>query len=163
MRIILPVVLGCLIVGLVASGCAQSTTQIPETPKVKIYTPIVGTWKFYKEVPHKPSLTTWTLIFKDDGTYETKGDTIENSTESRTDIWGAKGTYTVSENEKVPRLTLSWEGKIKTKTHSSYFEIKEESGQKQLVFLDDSGEQSFSAIGNEGLKYYTIFIKQPES
>lgn len=168
MRIVLPVILGCLIIALVASGCAKSitttpaTTQTPETPKVKVYTPLVGTWKYYKEVPNKPSLTTWTLIFKDDGTYETKGDMIENSTKSRSDIWGAKGTFTVSESEKVLRLTLSYEGKIKTSTHSSYFEINEENSQKQLIFLDDSGEQSISDIGNEGIKYYTIFIKQLE-
>ena len=147
-------------------GCSKGETpKVSPTPKVpEVVSPIVGTWKYYKDIPDVPSQKTWTLFFNKDGTYTTEGDTIKyksdkakNSTgSSHADTWGAKGTYSVTQNH----LTLTWEYKAKTERFSSNFEIKEENGEKQLIFKDNSGEVSVSIIGEDKTLYYTIFIKQ---
>lgn len=139
-------------------GCSKTAAQKeipPEVSKVKIDSPIVGTWKYYKDVPKMPSFATWTLNFKKDGTYTTEGDIMENSTSSHADTWGAKGAYSVMENS----LSLTWVYKDTIRTFNSKFEIKEENGKKQLIFKDTSGGNSVATIGDEG-EYYTIFIKQ---
>lgn len=101
-----------------------------------------------------PSYITWTLTFTKDGTYTTTGDMITSSSKSHADTWGAKGTYSVTEN----RLTLTREDKGTTRTFN--IKIKEENGDKQLIFKDDSGEVSVATIGADKTLYYTIFIKQ---
>ena len=163
-KILVIVVSFILILSLV--GCSKGETpKVSPTPEAsKVVSPIVGTWKYYKDVPDVPSQKTWTLFFNKDGTYTTEGDTIKyksdkakNSTgSSHADTWGAKGTYLVTQNH----LTLTWEHKGKTEKLSSDFEIKEENGEKQLIFKDDSGEVSVSIIGEGKTLFYTIFIKQ---
>ena len=159
MKKILAIVVGCLLI-LSLVGCSKDETPkvstTPEAPKVEIVSPIVGAWKYYKDVPKMPSFATWTLKFNKDGTYTTEGDTMVNSTSSHADTWGAKGTYIVAQNH----LTLTWEYKDKTKIFNSDFEIKEENGKKQLIFKDNSGEVNVSNIGADKTLYYTIFIKQ---
>lgn len=164
MKKILLIVVSCILILSLVSCSKDETPKASETPKIKIDSPIVGTWKYYKDVPDVPSQKTWTLFFNKDGTYTTEGDTIKyksdkakNSTESsHADTWGAKGTYSVTEN----RLTLTWDYKGKTERFSSDFEIKEENGGNQLIFKDDSGEVSVATIGEGKTIYYTIFIKQ---
>ena len=159
-KILLIVVSFILILSLV--GCSKGNTPkvSPSTkaPEVEIVSPIVGTWKYYKDVPKMPSFATWTLNFNKDGTYTTAGDIITGNSKSKShaDTWGEKGTYSVTENH----LTLTWEYKGKTETYNSDFEIKEENGEKQLIFKDDSGEVSVATIGADKTIYYTIFIKQ---
>lgn len=160
-KILVIVVSFILILSLV--GCSKGTTNISPTPKTpEVVSPIVGIWKYYKDVPDVPSQKTWTLFFNKDGTYTTEGDTIKyksdnakNSTgSSHADTWGAKGTYSVTES----KLTLTREDKGTTRTFN--IEIKEENGQKQLIFKDNSGEVNVSNIGADKTLYYTIFIKQ---
>lgn len=162
MKKILLIVMSCILI-LSLAGCSKDETpKASETPKIKIDSPIVGTWKYYKDIPDVPSQKTWTLLFNKDGTYTTEGDTIKyksdkakNSTESsHADTWGAKGTYSVTES----RLILTREDKGTTRTFN--IEIKEENGEKQLIFKDNSGEISVSTIGADKTSYYTIFIKQ---
>jgi len=162
MKKIYLIVMSCLLI-LSLVGCSKGTvTNVSPAPKV--VSPIVGTWKYYKDIPDVPSQKTWTLSFNKDGTYTTEGDTIKyksdkakNSTgSSHADTWGAKGTYSVIKN----RLTLTWEYNGKTELFSSDFEIKEENGEKQLIFKDDSGEVSVSTIGEDKTIYYVIFTKQ---
>lgn len=137
-------------------GCSKGETpKVSPAPKVpEVVSPIVGTWKYYKDVPKMPSYITWTLTFTKDGTYTTTGDMITSGSKSHADTWGAKGTYSVTEN----RLTLTREDKGTTRTFN--IEIKEENGDKQLIFKDDSGEVSVATIGADKTLYYTIFIKQ---
>lgn len=162
MKKIFLVVVSCILI-LSLVGCSKDETpKASETPKMKIDSPIVGTWKYYKDIPDVPSQKTWTLLFNKDGTYTTEGDTIKyksdkakNSTESsHADTWGAKGTYSVTES----RLTLTREDKGTTRTFN--IEIKEDNGEKQLIFKDHSGEVNVSNIGDDKTLYYTIFIKQ---
>lgn len=156
MKKILTILLGCLLI-LSLIGCSKGTTNVSPTPKApEVASPIVGTWKYYKDVPKMPSFSTWTLKFNKDGTYTTTGDIITSSSKSHADTWGAKGTYSITEN----RLTLTWEYKGKTEKFNSDFEIKDENGEKQLIFKDDSGEISVATIGEGKTLYYTIFIKQ---
>lgn len=153
----------CFILIASLTGCSKTVAQKeapPETTKPKIYTPIVGTWKYYKNVPEMPSLDNWTLNFKDDGTYTTEGEKIENSTMTQADVWGPKGRYSVQENSPLlNNLSLTWISNGVAKNFHSKFEIQKENGKEELIFKDDSGENTISAFGKEG-KYYTIFIKQ---
>ena len=155
MKRILVIVVSCLFILLLA-GCSKGTvTKVSPTPETsKVVSPIVGTWKYYKDVPKMPSYTTWTLAFTKDGTYTTTGDIITGGSKSHADTWGAKGTYSVTENH----LTLTREDKGTTRTFN--IEIKEENGQKQLIFKDNSGDVNVSNIGEDKTLYYTIFIKQ---
>ena len=151
------ILISFLLIGILAGysqGVFTKATPPPKTPEV--VSPIVGTWNYYKDVPKMPSYKTWTLTFSKDGTYTTVGDTITSSSKSHADTWGAKGTYSVTEN----RLALSWEYNGKTEKFSSGIEIKEENGVKQLIFKDDSGEVSVSTIGSDKTSYDTIFIRQ---
>ena len=155
MKKILLIVVSCLLI-LSLFGCSKGeppkVSVAPETPKV--VSPIVGTWKYYKDVPKMPSYKTWTLAFTKDGTYTTTGSTITSGSKSHADTWGAKGTYSVTES----RLTLTREDKGTTRTFN--IEIKEDNGEKQLIFKDHSGEVNVSNIGDDKTLYYTIFIKQ---
>ena len=157
MKKLLLIVVGFILI-LSLVGCSKGETpKVSPAPKApEVVSPIVGTWKYYKDVPKMPSFATWTLKFNKDGTYTTEGDTMVNSTSSQADTWGAKGVYLVTLNH----LTLTWEYKGKTKIFNSDFEIKEENGEKQLIFKDNSGEISVSTIGADKISYYTIFIKQ---
>ena len=160
MKNILTILLGGLLI-LSLVGCSKGTTNVSPTPKEP---DVVGTWKYYKDVPDVPSQKTWTLIFNKDGTYTTTGDTIkyksdnaQNSTgSSHADTWGANGKYTVSEDTKT--ITMTREDKGTTVTRN--FEIKDENGENQLIFKDNSGEISVATIGEGKTLYYTIFIKQ---
>ena len=151
MKKFLTILLGCLLI-LSLVGCSKGTTNVSPTPKAP--SPIVGTWKYYKDVPKMPSFATWTLKFNKDGTYTTTGDAITSGSKSHAETWGAKGTYSATEN----RLTLTREDKGTTRILN--IDIKEENGEKQLVFKDDSGEISVATIGEGKTLYYTIFIKQ---
>ena len=157
-RILLIVVSFILILSLI--GCSKGETpQLSPAPKApKVVSPIVGTWKYYKDVPKMPSFVTWTLTFNIDGTYTTSGDSrqTDKGMVSHADTWGSKGKYTVSEDAKT--ITMTREDKGTTVTRN--FEIKEENGEKQLIFKDNSGEISVSTIGADKTSYYTIFIKQ---
>lgn len=153
------IVISFLFIGLLvgySQGTFTKASPPPKTPEV--VSPIVGTWNYYKDVPKMPSYKTWALTFSKDGTYTTAGDIITGNSKSKShaDTWGAKGTYSVTEN----RLALSWEYNGKTEKFSSGFEIKEENGVRQLIFKDDSGEVSVSTIGSDKTSYDTIFIKQ---
>jgi len=154
MKKILTILLGSLLI-LSLIGCSKGTTNVSPTPKApEVASPIVGTWKYYKNVPKMPSFATWTLEFDKDGTYTTAGDIITGGSKSHADTWGAKGTYSVTES----KLTLTREDKGTTRTFN--IEIKEETGEKQLIFKDNSGEVNVSNIGEGKTLYYTIFIKQ---
>ena len=148
------------------SGTVKGTfTKASPSPKApEVVSTIVGTWKYYKDIPDVPSQKTWTLHFIKDGTFTTEGETIiyksdkaKNSTgSSHADTWGAKGKYTVSGDAKT--LVMTREDKGTTVTRN--FEIKEDNGEKQLIFKDDSGAVSVSTIGSDKTSYDTIFIKQ---
>ena len=157
-RILLIVVSFILILSLV--GCSKGETpKVSPSPKApEIVSPIVGTWKYYKDVPKMPSYVTWALTFTKDGTYTTTGDIITGNSKSKShaDTWGAKGKYTVSEDAKTIAMTREDTGTTVTRN----FEIKEENGKKQLIFKDNSGEISVSTIGEDKTLYNTIFIKQ---
>ena len=163
MKKLFTVLISCILL-LSLVGCNKTVTQNntpPENPKVEIESPIVGTWKYYKDVPKMPSFATWTLTFKNDGTYTTEGDIMENSTSSHADTWGAKGTYSVTENSPLLNsLSLNWIYKGTVRTSTLKFEIKEEQSEKQLIFKNNSGETSLATIGEGKTLYYTIFIKQ---
>ncbi|HBP65243.1 MAG TPA: hypothetical protein DD730_13480 [Desulfosporosinus sp.] len=149
------IVISFLFIGLLvgySQGTFTKASPPPKTPEV--VSPIVGTWNYYKDVPKMPSYATWTLTFGKDGIYTTAGDIITNGSKSHADTWGGKGTYTVTEN----RLTLTREDKGTTRIFN--IEIKEENGQKQLIFKDDSKELSVASIGDGKTLYYIIFIKQ---
>lgn len=165
MKKILVIVISFLFIGLIFGYSQNTVKKVSSTPKPpEFVSPIVGTWKYYKDVPDVPTQKTWTLFFNKDGTYTTEGDTIKyksdkakNSTgSSHADTWGAKGKYTVSEDAKTITMTREDKGTIVTRN----YEIKDENGEKQLVFKDDSGEVSVATIGEDKTLYYTIFIKQ---
>jgi len=159
MKKILAILMSCLFI-LSIVGCSQGTvSNVSPSPKPpEVVSPIVGTWNYYKDVPKMPSYATWTLAFSKDGTYTTTGDIITGNSVSKShaDTWGAKGKYTVSEDAKT--MTMTREDKGTTVTRN--IEIKEENGEKQLIFKDDSGEVSVSTIGEDKTIYSTIFIKQ---
>ena len=162
MKKIFVVIISFLFIGLVGLlfGYSQNTVKkVSPTPKPpEVISPIVGTWKYYKDVPTMPSYVTWSLTFSKDGTYTTAGDIITGNSVSKShaDTWGAKGKYTVSEDART--MTMTREDKGTTVTRN--FEIKDENGKKQLVFKDDSGEMSVATIGEDKTIYYTTFIKQ---
>jgi hypothetical protein len=153
-KLLLIVVSFILILSLI--GCSKGETpKVSPAPKApEIVSPIVGTWKYYKDVPKMPSYATWTLNFAKDGTYTTTGDMITSGSKSHAYTWGAKGTYSVTEKS----LTLTREDEGTTRTFN--IEIKEEKGDKQLIFRDNSGEVNVTNIGEDKTLYYTIFIKQ---
>ena len=165
MKRILLIVVSCLLI-LSLIGCSKGETpKVSPAPKAtEVVSPIVGTWKYYKDVPDVPSQKTWTLLFNKDGTFTTEGDTITYKSDkaknskgsSHADTWGAKGKYTLSEDAKTIAMTREDTGTTVTRN----FEIKEENGAKQLIFKDNSGEISVSTIGADKISYYTIFIKQ---
>jgi len=157
MKKIFAIVVSCIII-LSLVGCSKGTiTKVSPAPEAsKVVSPIVGTWKYYKDVPKMPSFVTWSLTFNKDGTYTTAGDSRETDKGviSHSETWGAKGTYSLTKNS----LALTREDK--GKTNSFNIEIKEENGEKQLIFKDNSGEVSVATIGDDKTLYYTIFIKQ---
>ena len=155
MKKIYLIVMSCLLI-LSLVGCSKGTvTNVSPTPKApEVVSPIVGTWKYYKNVPKMPSYITWTLSFTKDGTYTTTGGIITGGSKSHADTWGAKGTYSVTESQ----LILTREDNGTTRTFNIV--IKDETGKKQLVFKDNSGEVNVSNIGEDKTLYYTIFIKQ---
>jgi len=151
------IVIGFLLIGLLAGYSQGTFTKASPPPKApEVVSPIVGTWRYYKDVPTMPSYNTWVLTFSKDGTYTTTGDIITGNSKSKShaDTWGAKGTYSVTENS----LTLNREDKRTSRTLK--IEIGEDNGVKQLIFKDDSGEVSVSTIGADKTVYYTIFSKQ---
>jgi len=111
------VVICILILSLV--GCSKGTvTKVSPTPEAsKVVSPIVGTWKYYKDVPKMPSYITWALTFAKDGTYTTTGDIITGNSKSKShaDTWGAKGKYTVSEDAKTIAMTREDKGTTVTR------------------------------------------------
>ena len=111
-RISTIVVVSCILI-LSLVGCSKGTvTKISPTPEAKIVSPIVGTWKYYKDVPKMPSYITWALTFAKDGTYTTSGDSrqTDKGLVSHADTWGAKGKYTVSEDAKTIAMTREDKG-----------------------------------------------------
>ena len=155
MKKILFIIISFLFIGLLV-GCSQGTvTKVSPSPKAtEVVSPVVGTWKYYMDVPKLPSYSTWTLTFSKDGSYTTTGDIITSGSKSHADTWGAKGTYSVTENS----LTLNREDKGTSRTLK--IGIGEENGKTQLIFKDDSGEVSVATIGEDKTFYYTIFSKQ---
>jgi len=153
------IVISFLFIGLLVGYSQGTFTKASPPPKApEVVSPIVGIWGYYKDVPTMPSYKTWALTFSKDGTYTTAGDIITGNSKSKShaDTWGAKGKYTVSGDAKT--LVMTREDKGTTVTRN--FEIKEENGEKQLIFKDDSGAVSVSTIGADKTSYATIFIKQ---
>src|SRR5665647_1706445 len=108
MKKILVIVMSCLFILLLVGYSKGIVTKVSPTPKPpEVVSPIVGTWKYYKDVPKMPSYVTWTLTFSKDGTYTTTGDIITGNSisKSHADTWGAKGKYTVSGDAKTIAMT----------------------------------------------------------
>lgn len=144
MKKLFTIILSVILILLCASCGGEK--QETKAPKVQIDSPLAGVWKYYKDIPSMPNIKEWTIEFKNDGTYNSKGEDIP---------WGS-GKYAVTGNKFV----LNRDSKYKaSKQTEQYFDIVEQNGQKQLIFKDDNGETSIqSIIGTD--KYYVIFIRQ---
>lgn len=122
-------------------------SQLDETQEEnnEQYHELVGTWKFYTEVPGVPDITDWTWTFNEDGTFS---ETYHGDT----------GTFTV--NDSILYLTTL------SKTRDYPFEIREKEGEKELVFLmkmvSKGTYEDFVAYSSDGIDYYKIFNKKEE-
>lgn len=150
-----------LILSISLVGCGKQTTSAPSNQEeTKIKSPIVGTWKYYADIPKMAYYQSWTLVFKEDGTFETMGDDITMTDEitktgkNVSGTWGPKGIYTISEDNK--NLVMTRTDENRSTTH--IIEFKEEEGVIKLMFMEKSGEVMIA--GSSDKDYYLIFNKQ---
>lgn len=172
MKKILIAGLSCLML-LMLFGCSKNSTEAEpkleiaetilveaveseakQTPK-EINSAIIGSWQYYRDVPHMPAFKTWRLVFNSDGTYETFGDTEKNTKKSHGDTWGS-GVFIISEDDT--KLTMIKENAVKERIRQ--IEIREDNGITQLVFLKDDRSSPTPSTGYQDERYYTIFEKQ---
>ncbi len=158
------IALSCII-ALTLFGCSKesaSPDRLASELRIEMDSLIVGTWRYYKDIPEMPAYKTWSITFNKDGTYTTEGDKDSDLGVSHAETWG-NGTYTISQDELI--LEMIRAGSVNTRARQ--IQIKADGGITQLTFLkDDRSEAAVTYVsakvgaGGEADNYYTIFEKQ---
>lgn len=124
-------------------GCNNNSNDTQQT-NIKSYSPLIGTWQYYEDIPDLPYKKSWTLEFTSDGEYTTSGD----------EIWES-GAYSLSDDKRILYMTKN----SNKNTTERQIEIREVDGVTELVFLKDDRSEILTTSISQDKIYYTIFEK----